>query len=132
LHTLKRRLGLGWVLEGPLVALPGSWRLLGHTFKFLPPGCVLGWAKRRNPPPGRFRRWVWKLALAFSQFLPSPEAPVVLIFIMVVDVVVEMDDIADFGDREAIDGLIELARDNMTERKDNIPTFWSKFKILLT
>jgi hypothetical protein len=66
------------------------------------------------------------------QFLPSPEAPVVLVFIMVVDVVVEMDDIADFGDPEAIDGLIELARDNMTERKDNIPTFWSKFKILLT
>jgi len=45
------------------------------------------------------------------QFLPSPEAPVVLI--MVVDVVREIDDIDN--DREAIDAaLIELARDNIT------------------
>ncbi len=50
---------------------------------------------------------------------------------MLVDIVAGRDDIADFGDREAIDGLIELARDNITRRKDNIPTFCSKFKILL-
>jgi len=55
----------------------------------------------------------WKLGLASCQFLPSPEAPVVLI--IVVDVVLERDDIDDFGDREAIDiALIEMARDNIT------------------
>jgi len=33
----------------------------------------------------------------------------------VADVVLERDDIADFGDREAIDmALIEMARDNIT------------------
>jgi hypothetical protein len=64
----------------------------------------------------RFRRWVWKLSLALRQFLPSPEAPLVLVLIMAVDVVAEMDDIEDndLGDREAADALIEMARDNIT------------------
>lgn len=62
----------------------------------------------------RFRRWVSKLGLALCQFLPSPEAPVVLVLIMVVDVVVEIDEV-DFPDRDAVDlALIELARDNIT------------------
>ena len=70
-------------------------------------------AKRRNPPPGSLQAVGWKLDLASCQFLPSPEAPVVLI--IVVDVVLERDDIDDFGDREAIDiALIEMARDNIT------------------
>ena len=64
----------------------------------------------------RFRRWVWKLGLALRQFLPSPEAPLVVVLIMVVDVVAEMDDIADndLDDREAVAALIEMARDNIT------------------
>lgn len=62
-------------------------------------------AKRRNPPPDSLQAVGWKLGLAYCQFLPSPEAPVVLVLIMIVDVVVEMDDI------EA--ALIEMARDNI-------------------
>jgi hypothetical protein len=55
-----------------------------------------------------------KLGLALCQFLPSPEAPVVLVLIMVVDVVAEIDEV-DFPDRDAVDlALIELARDNIT------------------
>ena len=61
-------------------------------------------AKIRNPPPDSLQAVGWKLGLAYCQFLPSPEAPVVLVLIMVVDVV-EMDDI------EA--ALIEMARDNI-------------------
>jgi len=59
----------------------------------------------------RFRRWVWKLGLAYCQFLPSPEAPVVLVLIIVVDVVAEIvvDDII-IND---IKGRIEMARDNI-------------------
>jgi len=64
-------------------------------------------AKRRNPPPDSLQAVGWKLGLAYCQFLPSPEAPVVLDLIMVVDVVVEMDDI------EA--ALIEMARDNISK-----------------
>jgi hypothetical protein len=48
----------------------------------------------------------WKLGLAYCQFLPSPEAPVVLI-IVVADVVLEKDNIGDLA-------LIEMARDNIT------------------
>jgi hypothetical protein len=62
-------------------------------------------AKRRNPPPDSLQAVGWKLGLACCQFLPSPEAPVVLVLIMVVEVVVEMDDI------EA--ARIEMARDNI-------------------
>jgi hypothetical protein len=61
-------------------------------------------AKRRNPPPGSLQAVGWKLDLASCQFLPSPEAPVVLI--IVVDVVLERDDIEM--------ALIEMARDNIT------------------
>jgi hypothetical protein len=74
-------------------------------------------AKRINPPPGSLQAVGWKLGLACCQFLPSPEAPVVLI--IVVDVVVERDDI-DSKDREAVDmGLIEMARDNITRIKNS-------------
>ena len=52
----------------------------------------------------------WKLGLALRQFLPSPEAPVVLILIIVVDV-----EIADIN-RFAIDvARFEMARDELTE-----------------
>ena len=57
--------------------------------------------------PVRFRRWVSELALTFRQFLPSPEAPVVLVLIMVMDVVPVGDD---------IEALIELARENINRR----------------
>ena len=62
----------------------------------------------------------WKLGLALRQFLPSPEAPVVLI--MIVDVVPEIDDIDNgFDDRDAADeALIELARDNMTDDQSSM------------
>ena len=57
----------------------------------------------------------WKLELALCQFLPSPEAPVVLVLVIIVDVVVNPDDIDN--DREAAAALIGLARDNITGRK---------------
>jgi hypothetical protein len=66
-------------------------------------------AKRRNPPPDSLQAVGWKLVLAYDQFLPSPEAPVVLVLIMVVDVVMEMDDIET--------ALIEMARDNIPKRR---------------
>ena len=77
---------------------------------------VSGGAKRKNPPPDSLQAVGWKLCLAYCQFLPSPEAPVVFVLIMVVDVVVEIvvDDII-MNDiiMDDIKGRIELARDNM-------------------
>ena len=63
----------------------------------------------------------WKLGLALRQFLPSPEAPVVLVLIMIVDVVMDRDD------REAL----ELARDNMIRHQRSTPGRGDKFKIQL-
>jgi len=70
----------------------------------------------------RFRRWVWKLALALRQFLPSPEAPVVLVLVIIVDVVVERDDMS---------ALIELARDNITRDQSSTWKCGDQFKVLL-
>ena len=64
----------------------------------------------------------WKLGLALRQFLPSPEAPVVLILIMVVDVVMDRDD---------MEALVELARDSITRHQGSTPERRDKFKILL-
>jgi hypothetical protein len=78
--------------------------------------------KRRNPPPGSLQAVGWKLGLALRQFLPSPEAPVVLVLIMVVDVVMDRDD---------MEALVELARDNITRNQGSTPERRDKFKIPL-
>ena len=71
----------------------------------------------------------WKLDLASCQFLPSPEAPVVLVLVIIVDVVVDRDDIDN--DREAAEALIELARDNITRPKNSTKALGQKLKLLL-
>ena len=63
-----------------------------------------------------------KLGLALRQFLPSPEAPVVLVLIMIVDVVMAKDD---------IEALVELARDNITRHERSTPARGDKFKFPL-
>ena len=66
----------------------------------------------------------WKLGLAYCQFLPSPEAPVVLVLIMVVDVV-EMDDI----DIQRAEAPAEMARDNIPKPSVAQPPSPAKAKV---
>lgn len=73
-----------------------------------------GEVKEETHRQGSLQAVGWKLFLAYCQFLPSPEAPVVLVLIMIV--VVEIDDMIDFPDREAAEALIELARDKCTTK----------------
>lgn len=73
--------------------------------------CCTGGVKKKKPTAGSLQAVGWKLGLALRQFLPSPEAPVVfVVLIMVVEVVVETDDIG----MTIVMALCELAEDSIT------------------
>jgi len=63
----------------------------------------------------------WKLGLAYCQFLPSPEAPVVLVLIIVVD-------IARTDDVSIAKALVDMARDNIQEARVAQPASMAKAK----
>jgi len=86
---------------------------LGHRFA--------SWRglKLRNPPPGSLQAVGRKLFLSYCQFLPSPEALVVSVIIMVVVVEVVDIDLAHF----------EMAREDcILDEQANTPTVSVKCK----
>src|SRR5262249_33680743 len=79
------------------------------------------WREKKKPTARSLQAVGWKLGLTYRQFLPSPDAPVVLVLIMVMEVVAEIDHI-DFPSRVGAEAPVKLARDNIPELRIT----WSK------